>query len=104
MATIDLQITTTSFVEQGGAIFGKHVLGWNIRQNGLQVRTNVRKPQAMAKLSAKGQPQPYSGGDNTAGNGPKVTDRVLTVYGSKWDYDLDTEEFKNTYLADLEDN
>lgn len=104
MATIDLQITTNSFVEQGGPIFGRHVLDWNIKRKGIQVRTNVKTPQALAKLSAKGTPMPYSGADNTAGNGPKFTDRVLTVYGSKWDYDLDTEEFKNTYLARLEDD
>jgi hypothetical protein len=102
--TIDLQITTNSFVEQGGPIFGRHVLDWNIRKNGIQVRTNVKKPQAMAKLSAKGQPQPYAAADNTAGNGPKITDRVLTVYGSKWDFDFDAQDFRNTYLADLEDD
>lgn len=104
MGTIDLQITTNSFVEQGGPIFGKQVLNWNIKGKGIQVRTNVKKPQALAKLSAKGAPQPYAGADNTNGNGPLLTDRVLTVFGSKWDYDLDTEELKNTYLADMEDD
>jgi hypothetical protein len=99
MALTDLQITANSFLEMGGPVFGKKVLSWNIRNRGLQVRTNVKVPQAMTKLSAKGTPRPYSSGDNTAGNGVKFTDRVLTAVQSKWDFDFDPEDFRNTYLA-----
>jgi hypothetical protein len=99
MASPDLQITTNSFLELGGPIFGKKVLGWNIRSRGIQVRTNVKAPQAMTKLSAKGTPKPYASADETANNGVKFTDRILTAYQSKWDFDFDPEEFRNTYLA-----
>lgn len=99
MALSDLQITTNSFLELGGPIFGKKVVSWNIRSRGIQVRTNVKVPQAMTKLSAKGTPKPYATGDETAGNGVKFTDRLLTAYQSKWDFDFDPEDFRNTYLA-----
>jgi hypothetical protein len=102
MPTSDLLITTNSFLELGGAIFGKRVLAWDIRSKGIQVRTNVKAPQAMTKLSAKGSPRPYSAADNQAGNGAKFTDRVLTVRQSKWDYDFDPEDFRNTYLANAD--
>ncbi len=100
MASPDIQITNDVFLKFGGSIFGKKVVTWDLRNQGVQVRTNVRTPQALTKLSAKGNPQPYSAADSTSGNGPKYTDRVLTAYQSKWDYDFDPEEFRNTYLAD----
>jgi hypothetical protein len=99
MASPDVSITTNAFVEKGGPIFGKHVLGWDLRKQGIQVRTNVNAPQAMIKLSSQGTPQPYATADATSGNAPKFTDRVLTAYQSKWDWDFDPEEFRNTYLA-----
>lgn len=99
MPNPDLQITTNAFVEFGGTIFGKNVLAWNLRNRGIQVRTNVNKPQAMTKLSTNGTPQPYAAADNIAGNGAKFTDRILTAFQSKWDSDFDPEEFRNTYLA-----
>jgi hypothetical protein len=100
MASPDLSTLTSSFLELGGPIFGKEVLAWNLRAQGVQVRTNVNKPQAMTKLSAVGGPRPYRSADDTSGNGSKFTDRVLTAYQSKWDYDFDPEEARNTYLAD----
>lgn len=100
MANPDLSALTTSFVELGGPIFGKAVLSWDLRKQGIQVRTNVNKPQAMTKLSAVGGPRPYAAADATSGNGVAFTDRVLTAYQSKWDYDFDPEEARNTYLAD----
>lgn len=99
MALTDLTAITNSFVELGGAIFGKRVLNWDLKTRGIQVRTNVNKPQVLAKLSAKGGPMPYRGQDDTTGNGVKFTDRTLTVYQSKWDYDFDPKEFHNNYLA-----
>jgi hypothetical protein len=99
MANPDLSAIATSFVERGGPIFAKRVLNWQLRKQGVQVRTNVKTPQAMTKLSAVGGPRPYRAVDDIAGNGVKFTDRTLTVYNSKWDYDFDPEEFRNTYLA-----
>jgi hypothetical protein len=99
MANPDLSAIATSFVERGGPIFAKRVLNWQLRKQGVQVRTNVKTPQALTKLSAVGGPRPYRAVDDIAGNGVKFTDRTLTVYNSKWDYDFDPEEFRNTYLA-----
>lgn len=99
MANPDVSALASSFVEFGGQIFGKKVLGWDLRNYGIQVRTNVKAPQALTKLSAVGGPRPYSAADHTSGNGVKFTDRVLTAYQSKWDSDFDPEEFRNTYLA-----
>ena len=94
----DLSALTTSFVERGGPIFEKNLLNWNLRGQGIQVRTNVNTPQAMTKLSAVGNPRPYTAADALT-NGPKFTDRTLTAFQSKWDYDFDAEDFRNTYLA-----
>jgi hypothetical protein len=99
MPLSDLQIVTNSFVEMGGPVFGKRVLNWNIRSRGIQVRTNVKAPQVMTKLSAKGAPRPYRSQGDTTGNGAKFTDRTLTALQSKWDYEFDPEDFRNTYLA-----
>jgi len=98
MPTPDLSALTSSFVERGPSIFEKNLLNWNLRGQGVQVRTNVNAPQAMTKLSAVGNPRPYTAADALT-TGPKFTDRVLTAYQSKWDFDFDAEEFRNTYLA-----
>lgn len=100
MANPDVSAIATSFVEFGGSVFGKHVLDWDLRSQGIQVRTNVTSPQAMTKLSAVGGPRPYRLQDDFSGNGVKYTDRLLTAYQSKWDSQFDFEEFRNTYLAD----
>lgn len=101
MAAPSLTALETAFV--GGAdVFRKHVLGWNLRGQGIQVRTNVNAPQALAKLSAVGAPRPYRTQDDF-GTGPDFSDRTLTAYQSKWDYEFDAENFRNTYLATLPD-
>ena len=98
MATYDLSALTTAFV--GGAeVFGKEVLDWDIRELGIQVRTNVNTPQAMSKLTMDGDPQPYRMQDDFGGG--TWTNRVLTAYQSKIDLELDAEDFRNTYLAEL---
>lgn len=99
MANPDVSAISSSFVEFGGQVFGKNVLSWDIRNDGVEVRTNVKAPQVLPKLSAVGGPRPYRAQDDTSGNGVKFTDRTLTAYNSKWDYDFDPEEFRNTYLA-----
>jgi hypothetical protein len=100
MANPDVSAITSAFVEFGGQVFGKRVLNWKIRQQGVQVRTNVTKPQVLTKLSAVGGPRPYRSQDDTSGNGVKYTDRTLTVHNSKWDHDFDPEEYRNTYLGE----
>lgn len=102
MAAPDLSAITTSFVEFGGSVFGKQVLAWKLREQGIQVRTNVNKPQVLTKLSAVGAPRPYRSQDDLT-DGSKFTDRTLTAYQSKWDFDFDPEEFRNTYLASSSD-
>jgi hypothetical protein len=97
MAAPDVSAITTSFVEFGGTVFGKQVLAWKLREQGIQVRTNVNKPQVLTKLSAVGTPRPYRSQDDLT-NGSKFTDRTLTAFQSKWDFDFDPEEFRNTYL------
>lgn len=99
MANPDVSAIASSFVEFGGEIFAKKVVNWKLRELGIQVRTNVKAPQPLTKLSAVGGPRPYSSGDHVTGNGVKYTDRILTAYQSKWDHDFDPEEFRNTYLA-----
>jgi hypothetical protein len=99
MANPDVSAIATSFVEFGGQIIRKRVLEWNLRSQGIQVRPNVTAPQVLPKLSAVGGPRPYRSQDDTAGNGVKYTDRILTAFNSKWDHDFDVEEFRNTYLA-----
>lgn len=100
MANPDVSAIASSFVQFGGDVFRKHVVNWDLRSKGIQVRTNVNAPQVLTKLSAVGGPRPYRSADDTSGNGVKFTDRTLTVYQSKWDHDFDAEEFRNTYLAD----
>lgn len=105
MANPDVaSITANQFVQFGSEIFRKMVVAWRLREDGVQVRLNVNKPQTLTKLSAVGGPRPYAAGDNISGNGVKYTDRILTAYQSKWDMDFDPEEFRNTYLADLGTN
>lgn len=98
MATYDLSALTAAFVG-GASVFGKEVLDWDIRELGVQVRTNVNTPQAMSKLTMDGDPQPYRKQDDFGGG--TWTDRVLTAYQSKIDLELDAEDFRNTYLAEL---
>lgn len=99
MAKSDIQIITDAFIEFGGSIFAEKLLEWNLRNDGIQVRTNVNAPQALTKLSAKGNVRPYRSDDDATGNGAKYTDRTLTAYQGKFDFDFDFEDFRNTYLA-----
>lgn len=96
--TPDLSALTADFVKFGGVILRKSVnlmdlgLGWTVYKS-------VKEPVAMPKLSALGNPKPYTAADETTGNGAKFTDRILTVHQSKWDFDIDPEQYRNTYLA-----
>src|SRR5438045_270416 len=101
MATPNVAGITSAFVG-GASIFRQRLLAWNIRQMGVQVRTNVNTPQALTKLSTAGGPRPYRTQDDFT-TGAVFTDRTLTAFMSKWDYEFDAENFRNTYLADLPD-
>lgn len=96
--TPDLSALSTDFVKFGGTIFRKNVNEFS--PSGILVFKNVKKPIALTKLSAQGGPRPYRAQDDTSGNGVAFTDRVLTAYQTKWDYDVDPEKFRNTYLAE----
>lgn len=91
----------TAFVG-GATVFRKNLLTWGLREKGIQVRVNVNTPQALTKLSASGGPRPYRSQDDFNG-GAEFTDRTLTAFQGKWDHDFDSENFRNTYLADLPD-
>lgn len=98
MPTFTTTDLTTAFV--GAAeVYKKSLLAWDIRSVGVQVRTNVNTPQAMAKFTTGGTPQPYRKQDDF--NGATFTDRVLTAYQAKYDQELDAEDLRNTYLAEL---
>lgn len=97
-ATPDLSKLTTAFVQWGGKVLRKHVNALNLK-TGVTTYKNVTTPQAMVKLSAKGEPGPYKEGDQTDGNGVEFTDRTLTVYQSMWDFDVDPERYRNKYIA-----
>lgn len=88
---------STSLVEKGPEIFKKYVNELDLTAEGLAVYKNASKPVALPKISASGNPRPYSAADSV-GVGGIFTDRTLTVYQSKWDFDLDAEQFRNTYL------
>lgn len=88
---------TSSLVEKGPEIFKKQVNALDLSAEGIQVYKAVSKPIALPKLSASGNPRPYTAADSV-GAGAAFTDRTLTVYQSKWDFDLDPEQYRNTYL------
>lgn len=100
MATYTITDLSTAFL-QGGSVMGKMVLDWDIRNHGIEVRTNVKAPQALTKLAADGEPRPYRIDDDF--NGATFTDRILTAYMGKYDMQLDAEDLRNTYIATLPD-
>lgn len=99
MSAPDLSLLATQLSQLGGPIFGKAVVGWNLRNLGVQVRTNVKMPQALVKISAVGGPRPYRINEDF-GDGVKMTNRLITAFQSKKDWLFDPEAFRNTLLAD----
>lgn len=98
MAAPDLSALTSAFVKFGGVILRKNVNDLDLGPGILSLKT-VKEPIAMPKISAVGNVRPYSAADATTG-GAAFTDRTLTVYQSKWDFDVDPENYRNTYLGD----
>ncbi len=103
MPAPDLSALSTAFGVLGAPVFGRMVTEWDLRADGIQVRTNVNTPQFLTKLSAVGKPRPYREQDDF-GNGVAFTDRTLIAYQSKKDYTFNPENFRNTYLAGLNPN
>jgi len=102
--TPDLSALSTSFLKFGGQIFMKGVNDFDFKGQGIQVFKNVKAPMPLTKLSATGNIRPYREQDDAGSNGVVYSDRLLTVYNSKWDMDVDPEKYRNTYLADGTDN
>lgn len=102
MVGADVSALTSAFVDFGGKIFSKNVNAW-VLDPAIALYRSVKKPLVLPKLSASGNPRPYTAADSV-GDGAAFTDRTLTVYNSKWDYDLDPEQYRNTYLASQENN
>lgn len=96
--TPDLSALSTSFNEFGGKIFRKNINKLDLSNQGILVYKNVKTPIVLPKVSVSGGPRPYRAQDDTT-TPVAVTDRTLTVNQSKWDYDVDPEKFRNTYLA-----
>lgn len=102
-STPDLTAISAGFYKYGGDMLFKNVNEWAIRKFGFKIITNLKAPQVLPRLKAKGSPKPYKEASETAGNGVAVTDRTITAYQSKWDYDINPENLRNTYLSELPD-
>lgn len=97
-ATYTFTALETAFLG-AASVYQKKLLGWDIVEAGVELRTNVTTPQGLAKYDTNDGPQPYRKQDDfKAGT---FTDRTLTAYQSKYDQELDPEDFRNTYLATL---
>ena len=104
MEAPDLSALTAAFVKFGGKILKKEVNELDLSSPAITVMKNIKQPEALPRINATGGPIPYRAQDDTAGNGVEFTDRTLTVYQSKWDFDYDPEKYRNTYLAIEGDN
>lgn len=96
--TPNLAALSTSFLELGPKIFRKNINALNLSDQGILMYKNVKTSQALPKSSVSGGPRPYRAQDDTT-DPFSVADRILTVNQSKWDFDIDVEKFRNTYLA-----
>lgn len=96
--TPNLAALSTTFGLLGPTIFKKLINDFDLSNDGVMVYKNVKTPIKLPKVSAAGGPRPYSSGDNT-NNAVVFGDRELSAYQSKWDFDVDIENLRNTYLA-----
>lgn len=99
----DLSALSTGFGELGGKLFRKNINTLDLAGDGILVYKNVKAPIFLPRISASGGPRPYREQDDTT-TPVAFEDRVLTVYQSKWDFDVDPEKFRNTYLAKAKPN
>jgi hypothetical protein len=93
---IDVSALTSGLMAYGGETIRKKVSDWDL-QNDVFVHRNVTMPTALPKISASGNPRPYAEAENMTD--PTFTDKVLTVYQTKWDWSADFEKLRNTYLS-----
>jgi len=98
MPTPDLSALSSSFNEFGGKIFRKNINQLDLSDQGILVFKNVKTPIVLPKASVSGGPRPYRAQDDVT-TPAAITDRTLTVRQSKWDYDVEPEQWRNTYLA-----
>lgn len=97
--TIDLSNELATY---GGKFFAQLVNKAQFMDDVIFLR-NVKTPIALPKLNINGEPRPYRAQDDYSGNGMNISDRILTVHQSKWDFDaIDAEVLRNTYLAQVE--
>lgn len=100
---LDLTEITTSISKFGGKIFRKRVNAATFKAD-FVLMTRVKIPVPLPKLSIIGGPRPYREQVDSAGNAIKFSDRLLTVYQSKWDFPpIDPEKYRGTYLAQVEE-
>lgn len=95
---MDVSALTTDLAKAGPELFQKNVNEFDF--TGIKVYKAVKMPLALPKISAAGNPRPYTAADNFE-DGALFTDRVLTVNQSKWDFPIDLEDFRNTYLNEF---
>jgi hypothetical protein len=95
----DLSAISNAFGTLGPIIFRNLVNKWMIG-NEAQKYVNVKTPIFLPKLTAVGNPRPYREQDDFT-TGAKFTDRTLTVSQSKWDFQINAENYRNTYLASV---
>lgn len=100
----DVSAITTTFVKYGGDVIKKAVNKLSVASDPFfKFYRNVTAPLPLPKFGAAGEPRPYRADNDTTNNDIDITDRVLSVYASKWDIDFDYEKFHNTYLASLDE-
>ena len=100
----DVSAITSAFVQFGGDVLRKHVNMLEIAgDNFYKFYRNLQAPVVLTRLASAGNIRPYAKAAATNGNEPTFTDRTLTAHAGKWDFDIDFEEFRNTYLASGED-
>src|SRR5690348_1845786 len=95
---IDVSALSATINKMGAPVFMSKVNSWEPGDD-FDMYKNVKIPVALTKLSTAGSPRPYRAQKDTGGNDAVFTDRILTVYQSKWDFNFDPETYRNKYLA-----
>lgn len=93
---IDLSGIASGLVEMGPAMISKKISQWDLQKD-VFIHRNVTMPRALTKVTGSGNPRPYRTNDDF--NNAAFTDRTLTVRASKWDFELNYEALRNTYLS-----
>lgn len=99
--SMDIASITSAFVQFGGEVIQKKLSKWDSVKQDFFIHRNLTQPKALTKIQALGNPRPYRTQDDFSGNDPKFSDRTLTAYQTKWDFQLDFEDLRNTYLSEV---